>query len=61
MAFMERNGFRLYHADTGGNGPAVLFLHGAGGNHLSWWQQAFRGKSLARIASQGHRRQPARV
>src|SRR5512144_2416640 len=39
MAFMERHGFRLYHEDTGGNGPVVLFLHGAGGNHLSWWQQ----------------------
>ena len=39
MAFMEGNGFRLYHEDTGGNGPVVLFLHGAGGNHLSWWQQ----------------------
>src|SRR4030095_3328468 len=30
---------RLYYEDTGGNAPAVLFLHGAGGNHLSWWQQ----------------------
>jgi 3-oxoadipate enol-lactonase len=39
MSFMERDGFRLYHEDTAGNGPAVLFLHGAGGNHLSWWQQ----------------------
>src|SRR5262249_49374764 len=24
---------------TGGPDPALLFLHGAGGNHLSWWQQ----------------------
>jgi 3-oxoadipate enol-lactonase len=39
MAFMEQSGFRLYYEDTGGPGPAVLFLHGAGGNHLSWWQQ----------------------
>jgi 3-oxoadipate enol-lactonase len=39
MPFMDRNGFRLYHEDTGGTAPAVLFLHGAGGNHLSWWQQ----------------------
>ena len=39
MAFMTQDGFRLYYEDTGGNAPAILFLHGAGGNHLSWWQQ----------------------
>jgi len=39
MAFMLRDGFRIYYEDSGGAGPAVLFLHGAGGNHLSWWQQ----------------------
>src|SRR5437879_12922645 len=39
MAVMTKDGFRLYYEDTGGNAPVVLFLHGAGGNHLSWWQQ----------------------
>ena len=39
MPFVEQKGFRLYYEDTGGSGPTVLFLHGAGGNHLSWWQQ----------------------
>jgi 3-oxoadipate enol-lactonase len=39
MAFMVNDGARLYYEDTGGSGPAMLFLHGAGGNHLSWWQQ----------------------
>jgi 3-oxoadipate enol-lactonase len=39
MAFLVQDGFRLYYEDTGGNAPAVLWLHGAGGNHLSWWQQ----------------------
>jgi 3-oxoadipate enol-lactonase len=39
MAFMEQRGVRLYYEDTGGSAPVLLFLHGAGGNHLSWWQQ----------------------
>jgi len=39
MAFMTKDGFRLYYEDSGGNAPAIVFLHGAGGNHLSWWQQ----------------------
>jgi 3-oxoadipate enol-lactonase len=39
MPFMTTNGFRLYYEDSGGPAPAVLLLHGAGGNHLSWWQQ----------------------
>ena len=39
MAFMTKDSFRLYYEDSGGNAPAIVFLHGAGGNHLSWWQQ----------------------
>jgi 3-oxoadipate enol-lactonase len=39
MAFMEQGGVRFYYEDTGGSAPVLLFLHGAGGNHLSWWQQ----------------------
>lgn len=39
MPFLEQGAFRLYYEDTGGDKPALLFLHGAGGNHLSWWQQ----------------------
>lgn len=31
-------GIQLYYEGTG-QGPAVVFAHGAGGNHLSWWQQ----------------------
>ncbi|HUA34235.1 MAG TPA: alpha/beta hydrolase [Candidatus Binataceae bacterium] len=30
--------FSLYYERTG-SGPPLLFLHGLGGNHLSWWQQ----------------------
>lgn len=32
------NGIELYY-ETHGTGPAILFAHGVGGNHLSWWQQ----------------------
>lgn len=39
MPCMEQGAFRLYYEDSGGDKPAVVFLHGAGGNHLSWWQQ----------------------
>ena len=27
------------HYEVYGKGPAVIFAHGLGGNHLSWWQQ----------------------
>ena len=27
------------HYEVTGKGPALVFAHGLGGNHLSWWQQ----------------------
>jgi 3-oxoadipate enol-lactonase len=37
--FLERpDGARIYYEATG-RGPALVFAHGLGGNHLSWWQQ----------------------
>jgi 3-oxoadipate enol-lactonase len=38
MAFLSVSGTDLYYEEHG-KGPAVVFAHGAGGNHLSWWQQ----------------------
>lgn len=35
---LERPFGRLYYEATG-SGPALVFAHGLGGNHLSWWQQ----------------------
>lgn len=32
------NGTTIYHEEHGEGFP-VVFAHGAGGNHLSWWQQ----------------------
>jgi 3-oxoadipate enol-lactonase len=38
MPLAPVNGIQLYF-ESHGQGPAILFAHGAGGNHLSWWQQ----------------------
>lgn len=38
MASAAVNGIDLYYEEHGA-GPAVVLAHGAGGNHLSWWQQ----------------------
>jgi pimeloyl-ACP methyl ester carboxylesterase len=35
---LERPGCRLHYEVTG-EGPAIVFAHGLGGNQLSWWQQ----------------------
>lgn len=38
VPYAEVNGARLYYRQHG-RGPHVVFVHGAGGNHLVWWQQ----------------------
>jgi 3-oxoadipate enol-lactonase len=38
MPFLARDGCQL-HYETHGTGPALVFAHGLGGGHLSWWQQ----------------------
>jgi 3-oxoadipate enol-lactonase len=35
---LRRGGAEIYY-EVVGQGPAVVFAHGLGGNHLSWWQQ----------------------
>ena len=35
---LRRNGAEI-HYEAFGKGPAIVFAHGLGGNHLSWWQQ----------------------
>ncbi len=35
---LRRDGAEIYY-EVFGKGPAVVFAHGLGGNHLSWWQQ----------------------
>jgi 3-oxoadipate enol-lactonase len=34
-----RRGGAEIHYEVFGKGPAIVFAHGLGGNHLSWWQQ----------------------
>ena len=45
MPTVDVPGAALYY-ETHGAGPWLVFAHGAGGNHLSWWQQvpAFAGR-----------------
>lgn len=38
MPFAPLDDIQLYY-EVHGSGPAVLFAHGQGGNHLSWWRQ----------------------
>jgi 3-oxoadipate enol-lactonase len=38
MPLARINGIELYY-EVYGEGTAVVLAHGAGGNHLSWWQQ----------------------
>jgi len=36
--YLDRPGCHLYY-EVSGAGPVLVFAHGLGGNHLSWWQQ----------------------
>lgn len=36
--YLKRPDCSIYYEVTG-TGPALVFAHGLGGNHLSWWQQ----------------------
>ena len=53
MPKAQINGMELYY-EVHGQGPAVVFAHGAGGNHVSWWQQVPVGTAVS-LASFDHR------
>jgi pimeloyl-ACP methyl ester carboxylesterase len=38
MPFVERDNASIYY-EVHGEGPPIVFAHGAGGNTLIWWQQ----------------------
>ena len=55
MPFASINGIELCY-DIRGDGPqALVFAHGAGGNHLSWWQQVPLFAQRYRVVSFDHR------
>lgn len=52
---LRRDGAEI-HYEVYGKGPAVIFAHGLGGNHLSWWQQVAhfsRGHTCVVFAHRG--------
>ena len=54
MPYASINGIELYY-ESHGEGPAVVFAHGAGGNHLSWWQQIPEFSKRYRCITYDHR------
>ena len=52
--FLDRPDCRLYY-EVAGSGPVVVFAHGLGGNHLSWWQQVPHFESRYTCATFSHR------
>ena len=58
MPFLALNGIDLFYDDHPGpsdDAPVIVFLHGAGGNHLSWWQQVPHFRKQYRCVTIDHR------
>jgi len=54
MPFAQINGIELYY-ETHGTGPALVFAHGGGVSHLSWWQQVPAFASQYTVITFDHR------
>ena len=54
MPFMARPNCDVHFVESG-SGPTIIFAHGAGGNHLSWWQQIPLFASSYRCIAFDHR------
>ena len=52
--FLDRPGCRIYYEVTG-SGPAIIFAHGIGSNHLTWWQQVPYFSDRYTCVTFGHR------
>lgn len=55
--FLERPGCRIYYEVTG-SGPVIVFAHGLGSNHLTWWQQVAHFSSRCTCVTFAHRGYP---
>lgn len=56
MPFLELPDTRIYFETHGrAEAPPLVFLHGAGGNHLSWWQQIPHFRERYRCVTMSHR------
>jgi pimeloyl-ACP methyl ester carboxylesterase len=54
MPYAQSADAEIYYEATG-QGPAVVFAHGAGGNRMSWWQQVPHFERTHRVVRIDHR------
>jgi 3-oxoadipate enol-lactonase len=54
MPWADVNGIRMYY-ESYGQGEPIVFAHGAGGSHLSWWQQVPHFRQKYRCVTFDHR------
>jgi pimeloyl-ACP methyl ester carboxylesterase len=48
MPYAQSGGARIYY-ESHGEGSALMFIHGAGGNHAAWWQQTAHFRRTCRV------------
>lgn len=54
MPYAPTNGIETYY-ESHGDGPPIVFAHGRGGCHLSWWQQVPALRDRFRCVTFDHR------
>lgn len=54
MPYADINGTQMFY-ESHGEGPALVFAHGRGGSHLSWWQQVSVFQQQYRCVTFDHR------
>ena len=54
MPYAPISGTQMFY-ESHGEGPAIVFAHGRGGNHLSWWQQVTEFQRSYRCITFDHR------